>query len=71
MANSQIIDEKYLPLIEQALADLDKADRELELAQRAGLFKGPRGAELQQLQARVAGNRDALMSIRQVYFPPQ
>lgn len=69
MANSSIIDEKYLPLIQQAMDDLAKADRELELAQRAGLYKGPRGAELQALEKRVQGAREALSAIRQVYFP--
>lgn len=70
MANSTIIDEKYLPQIDQALSALDTADRELELAQRAGLFKGPRGAELQALVQKAQALRDALMGIKQVYFPP-
>ena len=69
MASSSIIDEKYLPTIESALSDLDRAARELELARRAGVFKGEAAATLQNLTQKVQSNKEALLQLKSVYFP--
>lgn len=71
MSASQIIPDSMLPQIQKALADLDTAEKELELARRAGLFNSPAGAQLQALANTVQESRTALTNIKQVYFPGQ
>lgn len=69
MATSSLIGDQYLPQIQDALAKLDLAEKELELARRAGLNTLPGGAQLDTLATQVSTARSALMGIKQVYFP--
>jgi hypothetical protein len=71
MSTSQLIPDSMLPVIQKALSDLDTAEKELELARRAGLFNTPAGAQLSGLVQQVTDSRTALMNIKQVYFPGQ
>lgn len=71
MSTSQIIPDSMLPEIIKALADLDTAEKELELARRAGLFDHPAGVPLADMVQTVKDARTRLLGIRQVYFPGQ
>lgn len=71
MSSSTIIPDSVLPVIQQALSDLDTAEKELELAKRAGLFSTPGGAQLADMAKKIADARTQFMNIKQVYFPGQ
>lgn len=69
MAASTIIDESYLPRIREALANLDTLEKELELAQRAGLNLAPGGASIPAMIQQLEAQRTLFRQILQVYFP--
>lgn len=71
MTTSTIIGPGMLPVITKALADLQTASAELELARRAGLFAGTQGTQLSDLVTKVADAQQQLLAIKQVYFPGQ
>lgn len=71
MSASKLIPDSLLPEINKSLADLDTAEKELELARRAGLFNTPSGKQLQDMVQQVNDARTSLTNIKQVYFPGQ
>lgn len=71
MSTSAIITEQHLPMLQKSLSDLDAAEKELELARRAGLFETAQGAALKDLVKQVSDARQLLLGIKQTYFPGQ
>jgi len=71
MSTSTIVGNEMLPVIQKGLSDLDTAEKELELARRAGLFDTASGPHLTELVKKVSDARNQLMNLKQVYFPGQ
>ena len=71
MATSTIVGAETLPVLNKALTDLQTASNELELANRAGLFKNPTGPQYADLSQKIADAVTQITNIKQVYFPGQ
>lgn len=66
---SSILNDTHLQQINDALAKLDTADNEIQLALRAGLQNMPNGQQISQLEAQSKAARDTLLRIKNTYFP--
>jgi hypothetical protein len=58
----KLLHEEHLQLIMKHLADLDEADRHIEMAKRAGI-------NVENHEAASKQARGQLLNIKQVYFP--
>lgn len=61
MANHPLTEQDYEAIV-TGLKDLDEADRQADLAMRAGI-------DLADSKKQIADTRAKLMKLRQVYFP--
>lgn len=71
MAVSSIVTDEHLPVINSALDKIGRAEKELDLATRAGLHKLPGGESLNTAGQKLAEAKTNLLNIKQVYFPGQ
>lgn len=68
---SAILTPQHLDQINTALKQLEEAQKEIALAERAGLHAGPGGTQLMDYKKQVQDSIDKLKQIRSVYFPNQ
>ena len=60
-----------LAMINENLAKLDHAEREVETAMRAGVHELPGGESIAQAKEQIKTLRSQLLRIKNVYFPGQ
>jgi hypothetical protein len=68
---SNLITGEHLAQINDAIGKLKEAEKEIALAERAGLVAGPQGQKLADYKQQVADNLTKLQNIKSVYFPNQ
>ena len=67
--NSTIITPEHLKQVNDALAKVAVAERELEMAKRAGFTTGANGQKLTDLETQLTDLKDRLLKVKNVYFP--
>lgn len=70
-SSSTILGEQHLKQINDSLASLDRASKELAMAKRAGLTVGANGESIDALTTKVENAQAKLRQIKNVYFPGQ
>jgi len=68
---SNILTPQHLDQINDAIKKLSDAQKEIALAERAGLHSGPGGAQLVDYKKQVEDSMAKLLQIKAVYFPNQ
>ena len=68
---SNVITPQHLEQINDALGKLQEAQKEIALAERAGLVAGPGGTSLADYKRQVEDSMAKLKQIKAVYFPNQ
>lgn len=66
---SALITSEHKTQVLDALAKLDKALQEIDMAERAGLTVGVNGEKLTALKAKAEEAKSRLLQIKNVYFP--
>lgn len=67
--SSNILTPAHQKSIEESIAKLKSAQKELDMAERAGLTTGPNGQKLADAKTQVKDLLDKLQQIKNVYFP--
>jgi hypothetical protein len=68
---SNVLTTQHLSDINDAISKLEEAQKEIALAERAGLHSGPGGTQLVDYKRQVEDSMARLKQIKAVYFPNQ
>jgi len=64
-----VLNETHLQRVNDSLTALAEAQKEIELAKRAGIGPSFQGQSIADMEAKIVDLQGKLRSIKQVYFP--
>lgn len=67
--SSSILTAEHQKQVNDSIAKLKEAQKELDMAERAGLTTGPQGQKIADAKTQVKDLLDRLQQIKNVYFP--
>lgn len=67
--SSGIINQGHKQQIDESIGKLKEAQKEIAMAERAGLTTGPEGQKLSDAKSQVDNMLNKLQAIKNVYFP--